>query len=194
MEFLIIFALAASGSVVCALAEFTLKRIAAGTQGETIATGPIRAEACAPAPHVDPVLTFGLILGCNGAIALVLVSAFPGPLALERTCLTFAMLCVGGLIREISRTGSIRQLPNLDADNESPPLRTPFSRRLSLSLMLVLNLSFAVLSTGQGLIEIVPPPQALRAGQGQELDPIIVLAQRSHDTRHTGLIDDASGE
>jgi hypothetical protein len=194
MEFFVIFSLAASGSVVCMLAEFTLKRIAAGTRGETITAGPSRTETCTPAPDVDAVLIFGLIIACNGAIALVLVSAFPGPLVLERTCLTFAMLSVGGLIREISRTGTVRQPSNLDVDSEAPPLRSPFSRRLSLSLMLMLNLSFAVLSTGQGLIEIVPPPQALRASQGQELDPIIVLAQRSHDTRQARLIDDAGGD
>ena len=194
MEFFVIFALAGSGSLVCVLSEFTLRRIAAATQGETIVAGPSRAKACAASPHVDPVLIFGLILACNGAIALALVSEFPGPLALERTCLTFAMLCVGGLIREISRTGTTRQSPNLDLDADSPPIRSPFSRRLSLSLMLMLNLSFAVLSTGQGLIEIIPPRRALNANHAQQLEPIIVLAQRSHDTRQARLIDDAAGD
>jgi hypothetical protein len=45
-------------------------------------------------------------------------------------------------------------------------------------LTLMLNLAFAVLGSGQDLLEVVPPEKAVSASQHQELAPIVVVAQR----------------
>jgi hypothetical protein len=50
-----------------------------------------------------------------------------------------------------------------------------------VALTLMLNLTFAVLSSGQGLIEIVPQ-KASGANHAQELDAIIVIARRAYDS------------
>jgi hypothetical protein len=180
IEFPVIFCIAVVGSLVRWSAGLALKLAAPKAQSESIAVGPHRGWSTPVARPVDPVLRFGLILACDGVIVLTLVSAFPGPLALERTGLTFALLCVGGLIGEISSTGTTTPMPNLDAAAVVPAQRRPVSRRLSVVLTLILNLSFAVLSTGQGLIDIVPPA-ALSAAHAQELDPVIVVARRTYD-------------
>jgi hypothetical protein len=180
LEFLVLFSLAALGSLVAFWAGLVLKFVARKSSGETVATGPGRGASAASAPHGDPVLAFGFTLACYGAISLVLVSALPGALAMERTCLAFAVLCVGGLLNEISNTTTAR--PSLDADEDAPAERAPLSSRLSLTLALMLNLAFAVVSSGQGLIQIVPPPKDVAVNRAQEMEPIIVIARRTDDS------------
>jgi hypothetical protein len=179
-EFLVIFSVAASGSLVRLSADRVLKFVARRTQAETIVTGLGGVQSDATGHQVDPVFTFGFMLVCYGAIALALVVELPGPLVLERMGLTFALLCLGGLISEISCTGTTAKLPSLDADGAAPSQPEPISLQLSVALTLMLNLTFAVLSSGQGLIEIVPP-KAASASHAQVLDAIIVIAQRTHD-------------
>ena len=180
-EFLILFSLAAMGSLVRVWADLGLRFFARKSRSETVATDPGRGTSAASAPHADPVLAFGFTLASYGAISLVLVSALPGALAMERTCLTFAVLCVGGLLSEISSTTTTKS-PTLDGDDEAPVLREPLSPRLSLTLALMLNLAFAVVSAGQGLIQIVPPPKAVSVSRSQEMEPIIVVARRTDDS------------
>jgi hypothetical protein len=88
-------------------------------------------------------------------------------------------LCVGGLLSEISSTTTTKS-PALDGDEDAPLEREPLSPRLSLMLALMLNLAFAVVSSGQGLIQIVPP-KAAAANRAQEMEPIIVVARRTND-------------
>jgi hypothetical protein len=180
IEFLVIFSVAAAGSLVRLSAEPALKFVARKTQGATIATGPGGLDSAGSGQQVDPVLMFGFILACYGAMALGLVIALPGPLALERTGFAFALLCVGGLVREISCTGTTTRLPTLDMDQDEQAQRKPISLRLSVALTLMLNVTFAVLSSGQGLVGIAPP-RAASAGRAQELDPIVVVARRTYD-------------
>jgi hypothetical protein len=156
LEFFVLFSLATTGSLVSLAADLALRLIARKTQNEALTTSPGRGGADSPVIDVDPVVTFGFTLAGYGIVALSLVSLLPGPFALERTALAFALLCVGGLISEISTTGTTAQLQNLDLQPEQPPQRDPISPGLSLALTLVLNLTFAVLSSGQGLLEIVP--------------------------------------
>jgi hypothetical protein len=181
LEFLVLFSLAAVGSLVCVWADLALKFVAGKSGGETVATGPGRGPSAASASRGDPVLAFGFTLACYGAISLVLVSALPGALALERTCLAFALLCVGGLLSEIATTASTKP-PAHDADEEAPAQRAPLSPRLSLTLALILNLAFAVVSCGQGLIQIVPPRKEVAVNRAQEMEPIIVVARRTDDS------------
>jgi hypothetical protein len=94
--------------------------------------------------------------------------------------LAFAVLCVGGLLSEISNTTSTKTA--LDADEDTPAERAPLSPRLSLTLALMLNLAFAVVSSGQGLIQIVPPPKDVAVNRAQEMEPIIVVARRTDDS------------
>ncbi len=158
-EFLVIFFLAAAGSLVRVSCAFLLGALAA-------ASGPRRAGA--PAILTDPVVIFSCTLAGYGAIALTVVCWMPGPSGLARTALAFAILCVGGLISEISNTGTTGRLPNLDSPVETQPRRYPISRGLSLALSLVLNLTFAVLGYGQGLSGLVPDPGGLAAPHGSE--------------------------
>jgi len=181
LEFLVLFSLATVGSLVCRWAELVLKFVARKTRSEAIATDPARATSSASAPPADPVLVFGFTLFCYGAISLALVSALPGALALERTCLAFALLCVGGLLSEISSTTTTRP-PTLDEDEDAPAQREALAPSLSLTLTLMLNLAFAVVSSGQGLIQIVPPPKAVTVNRTQEMEPIIVVARRTDDS------------
>jgi hypothetical protein len=181
LELLVLFSLAAAGSLVCVWANLVLKIVARKSRSETVATDPARGASAASAPHGDPVLAFGFTLACYGAISLVLVSALPGALALERTCLAFAVLCVGGLLSEISSTTTTKSAA-LDGDEDAPAQREPLSPRLSLTLALMLNLAFAVVSSGQGLIQIVPPPKAVAVSRTQEMEPIIVIARRTDDS------------
>jgi hypothetical protein len=180
LEFLVLFSLAAVGSLVAVWADLMRGFVARKSRSETVATGPGRGASAASAPHGDPVLAFGFTLACYGAISLVLVSAFPGALALERTCLAFAVLCVGGLLSEISNTTTAKP-PAPDGDEDAATEREPLSRRLSLTLALMLNLAFAVVSSGQGLIQVVPP-SAVAVNRTQEMEPIIVVARRADDS------------
>jgi len=181
LEFLVLFSLAAVGSLVCLWADLMLRFVARKSRSETVATGPGRGASAASAPHGDPVLAFGFTLACYGVISLVLVSALPGALALERTCLAFAVLCVGGLLSEISSTTTIKPLAP-DGDEDAPAQRMPLSPRLSLTLALMLNLAFAVVGAGQGLIQIVPPPKTVAVNRTQEMEPIVVVARRTDDS------------
>jgi hypothetical protein len=127
-----------------------------------------------PKPKPDPIVTFGLTLACYGAIALVLVAELAGELAMERTCLAFALLCAGGLIGEIAHSRT-------DHQAHDPSTRTPGSLGLSIALMLTLNVAVAVLCGGQGLIQIVPPPAPVSAAESAELEQIVVVARRGSD-------------
>jgi hypothetical protein len=179
-EFVVILSIAGIGSLVRLSASLILHHFASKAQGDTIAAGTDRGFSAETAPVADPVLRFGFILGLDGAIVLALMSAFPGELALERTAYAFALLCAGGLIGEIASSESTRQPPNVETDDE--PIVTPggTSRLLSAALTVMLNVSLAVLCAGQGLIDIVPP-KTVDSSFTQELDPVIVIARRTHD-------------
>lgn len=187
VAFLVVFSLIAAGSLVCLMAEVALKLVARRAERESVATGPTRSGAATAPAGVDPVLTFGFIVTCYGAISLVLVSALPGALALERTLLAYALLCVGGLVGEISITGTTTDLPSLDLDSDEPPQRKPISVGLSLALAVMLNLVFAVLISGQNVIPMVPPAKTNSAARFQEMEPIIVSAERTG--RHAERVD-----
>lgn len=161
LAFFVILFTAAGGSVVCLSAAPAFRSLTPGRQDS------------------DPILRFGFILAVYGLIAVGLVGALPGALAMQRTALVFALLCVGGLVGEISRTGSTTTLPTMDRGGEAVGVSTkPLSPRLSFALMTVLDLAFAVLLFGQGLIDIVPPHSA-STPHAQVLEPIVVVAQRN---------------
>jgi hypothetical protein len=174
-ESIVNFSLATAGSLVGLSAPVAVRFVARKTQSATIGMAPVRGESPSLEPQVDPVYRFGFILACYGAIALAAVTVLPGALALERTGLAFALLCVGGLIGEISNT---RQSASLGPTEDVTAPRKSISLKLSVGLMLALNLAFDVLGSGQGLLEVVPPTKAASAGHSQELAPIIVVAQR----------------
>lgn len=157
LEFPYLFSLAAAGSLLRLSTEMLLKRLDRRTQRDSVAAGPDRGTSDEAAARTDPVAIVGFTLTSYGAVALTLVSLQPGPLALARTALAFAILCVGGLISEISSTGSTARLPDLETHEELQPPRKPIPLRLSLALTLVLNLSFAVLGCGLSLIDIAAP-------------------------------------
>ena len=184
-EFMVIFSVAASGCLVRLSTDLVLQFFARKVPSGTIATGPHHGHAPESQPKVDPLVTLSLTLTCYGAIALALVSALPGALAFQRTWLAFALLCVGGLIGEISRTGTSADSgaaeSDLDADESEPEERSPGSVGLSVALMLALNLAVAVLSSGQGLVQIVPPPAPASDNQSTELEQIVVVARRGSD-------------
>lgn len=181
IEFLVIFGLAAVGSLVRLSAILTLKLIAPKPQGETIAAGPSRGWSAVTAPPADPILRFGLILACNGIIVLALVSAFPGALAFERAGLAFALLSAGGLIGEIASAGSTPKTSATVADDDAAVPDTALSRRLSLALAVMLNLSLAVLISGRGLVEILPPAPPAASSDVPELESVVVIAERPYD-------------
>jgi hypothetical protein len=180
-EFPVIFSLGAVGSLVRMSVGLTLKLVAPKPQSGTVAMSPERPWCATAALPIDPIVRFGFILACDGAIVLALGSALPGAQSLERTCLAFALLCVGGLIGEISSTGLTTKTPNIEADESAAP-RRPVSRRLSVALTLLLNGAVAALAGSQDLIDIVPPRTAIAGAVGtQELDPVIVVARRTYD-------------
>lgn len=184
-EFMVIFSVAAFGCLVRLSTDLVVQFFARKVPSGTIATGPHHGQAPESQPQVDPWVTVGLTLTCYGAIALALVSELPGTLAFQRTWLAFALLCVGGLIGEISRTGSGVDTgsaeSDLDADESEAEERTSGSVGLSVALMLALNLTVAVLSSGQGLVQIVPPPVPASDNQSTELEQIVVVARRGSD-------------
>jgi len=181
-EFMVIFSVAAFGCLVRLSTDLIVQFFARKVPSGTIATGPHHGQAPESQPQVDPWVTVGLTLTCYGAIALALVSELPGTLAFQRTWLAFALLCVGGLIGEISRTGSGVDTgsaeSDLDADESEAEERTSGSVGLSVALMLALNLAVAVLASGQGLVQIVPPPAPASDSQSTELEQIVVVARR----------------
>jgi hypothetical protein len=176
----VIFSLTLVGSCVRMSVDLALKWMAPKAHG-SIATSPDRAFST-PVGPVDPVFRFGFILAGDGAIVLALVSALPGALGLQRTCLAFALLCVGGLVGEISSTGFSAAPSSGDAPDQQAAAPRPRPRSWSLASMVVLNLGVAVLSSRQGLIDIVPPHgRQVHAVGAQELDPVVVVARRSSD-------------
>jgi hypothetical protein len=188
LQVIVIFSLSLAGSLVGLSADLAHRFAARKARNECIVAGPGSARTAGRTTDAvstaDPVITFGSILACYGVLALALVCAIPAPLAMERTVLTFAFLCVGGLVGEISKSRGVQLEADPDAVDGPPAERKPPSRGLSLTLALVLNLAFAVLSAGQGLIDIVPAssaapaPSAETSAHAQELQPIFVVAQR----------------
>jgi hypothetical protein len=182
-EVIIIFSLAAAGCLIRLSTDLVLQLLARRAAAGTIAAGPDRGQSHdAAQPKTDPLAGVALTLTCYGALAVVVVSEYPGQLALQRTWLAFALMCVGGLIGEISRTGTGRAAqPDLDAEEDEAAERTPGSVGLSVALMLTLNLAIAVLVSGQGLVPIVPPPASAVDTQSTELEQIVVVARRGAD-------------
>jgi len=179
LELLVLFSLGATGSFVCVWVDLVQRFVARKSRSETVVTGPERDAPFASAPQGDPVLAFGFTVASYGLISLVLVSEFPGVLALERTCLAFAVLCVGGLLREIASSPAAKPAA-VDGEREvAPAAREPRSPGLSLTLTLMLNMAFAAVSSGQGLIQIVP--ERVAVNHAQEIDPIIVVAHRTDE-------------
>jgi hypothetical protein len=179
VESLVIFSIAAVGSLVRWSADVALKHFATKEARETIQIPSRGAWGCPPMGAVDPVVRVGFILACYGAIVLVLVSALPGAFALQRTGFAFALLCAGGVIGEISGAGVTAQNPPPgDAQQEAARPRKA-SRPLSMALALTLNVSVALLTAGQGLIPIVTLPPT--PDYADKLEPVIVVARRSHD-------------
>lgn len=169
-ESLVIFSIAAAGSLVRWSADAALRRFAIKEARETVGTVSKFAWSSVSLGTVDPIVRVGFILACYGAIVLVLVSALPGELALQRTGFAFALLCAGGLVGEISGAGVTQP------DAERPGRK---SRSLSLALVLTLNFSIALLTAGRGLIPIVTPADT--AGYTDSLAPVVVVARRNHD-------------
>jgi hypothetical protein len=176
-EIMVIFSLAATGSLVRLSIDFVLQFVARKMAAQTTASGPLHAE---PQSRVDPLVAVGLTLSGYGALALALIFAFPGDLAIQRTGLAFALLCVGGLVGEICRTRGTAVPNDVEVDDESYD-GIPASVGLSMTLTLAMNLAMALLVSGQGLVAIVPPAQPVGDVQATELEPIVVVAGRGSD-------------
>jgi hypothetical protein len=180
-EVMVIFSLASAGCLVRLATDLALQHFARKAPSGTIASGPCVGHAGGSKVKADPVFGVGLTLTCYGAIALALVSELPGALGNQRTCLAFALFCVGGLIGEIARTGNVAHAGDRDAGEAQSEERTPKSIGLSVALMLTLNLAVAVFASGQGLIQIVPPPPTANGAAAVELEQIVVVARRGSD-------------
>jgi len=178
---MVIFSLAAAGCLVRLSTDLVLQHFARKAPSGTIVSGPSFGHAAGSRVKADPVFGVGLTLTCYGAIALGLVVALPGALGNQRTCLAFALLCAGGLIGEISRTGTGAAAGDRDAAEPQPAERSPKSIGLSVALMLALTLAIAVLASGKGLIQIVPPPPTANGAAVTELEQIVVVARRGSD-------------
>ena len=175
-EIMVICSLAATGSLVRLSVDFALQFVARKMAAETTASGPEHSE---PQFQADPLVAVGLTLSCYGALALGLILALPGDLAIQRTWLSFALLCVGGLVGEICRTRGSAVPADIDDDESYDGI--PASVGLSIALTLAMNLAIALLLSGQGLVVIVPPAQPVREEQATELEPIVVVAGRGSD-------------
>ena len=177
-EIMVIFSLAATGSLVRLSIDFALQFVARKMAAETTASGPEHSE---PQLQADPLVAVGLTLTGYGALALGLILALPGDLAIQRTWLTFALLCVGGLVGEICRTRNTAAPDYSELDDDESYDGIPASVGLSMTLMLAMNLAMALLASGQGLVVIVPPAQPVGEAQATELEPIVVVASRGSD-------------
>jgi hypothetical protein len=192
-EFVVIFSIVAAGSLVRWSIGFAFKRLAikaAGEAVEVVSKGP---WSGAPDDGVDPIARVGFILTSYGVIVLALVSAVPGELPLERTAFAFALLCVGGLVGEISGAGVTTETSAPEAGRREQPDETQTgetSRPLSVALAVTLNVSIALLTANQGLIQIVPLDAFAHSDR---LDPVIVVAKRSHDPLESDSDTDFSG-
>lgn len=177
-EIMVIFSLAATGSLVRLSLDFALQFVARKVTAQTTASGPEHSE---PQFEADPLVAVGLTLSCYGALALGLILALPGELAIQRTWLAFALLCVGGLVGEICRTRGSAVAEDVEVDDDESSDGIPASVGLSMTLTLAMNLAIALLVSGQGLVVIVPPAQPVSEAQATELDPIVVVAGRGSD-------------
>lgn len=190
-ESVVIFLIVAVGSLVRWSADVALRHFAAKAARETV--GVVSKGVCSRVSvgGVDPVVRLGFILAGYGAIVLALVSAVPGDLALERTGFAFALLCAGGVVGEISGARVTAQTSHTEqeGDDEDDEHSGETSRPLSVALALTLNVSIALLTSGQGLIPIVP----LTATTQDRLEPVIVVAKRSHDPLEDQSVSDRTG-
>jgi len=179
-EALVIFSITAVGSLVRWSANIALRRFALNDARATVGVAA-KGDWSPTAGTVDPVLRVGFTLACYGAIVLVLVSALPGALALERTCFAFALLCAGGVVGEIAGARATAQASTAEDDLPHDPADSyhQTSRPLSVALALTLNVSIALMTAGQGLIPIVMLADSV--GYTDRLEPVIVVAKRSHD-------------
>lgn len=178
-ELMVVFFLAATGSLVRLSTDFALRLFTRKIGEESIASGPKHADETPS--HPDPLMAVGLTLSGYGAIALGLVLALPGELPVQRTWLAFALLCVGGLVGEICRTRDVACTADPEADDDAQD-GVPASVGLSLTLMLALNLAIGILLSDQGLVTIVPPGPPIAEGQAAQLEPIVVVAGRGSDS------------
>jgi len=178
-EALVIFSITAAGSLVRWSTNIALRRLAIHETRATVGVAAKGHWSNPSAGDVDPVLSVGFTLACYGAIVLVLVSALPGALALERTCFAFALLCAGGLVGEIAGARATAQTSSLEETEEDKDSFGRTSRILSVALALTLNVSIALMTAGQGLIPIVMLSDP--HGYADRLDPVVVVAKRSHD-------------
>jgi hypothetical protein len=190
-EFVVIFSIVAAGSLVRWSIDVALKRLAIKATRETVEVVSKGAWSGVPAGGVDPIVRVGFILAGYGAIVLALVSAAPGALALERTAFAFALLCAGGLVGEISGADVTPQTPDSDDGDDGAARSGETSRPLSVALALTLNVSIALLTANQGLIPIVP--NAATTDYPDRLDPVIVIAKRTHDPLEEQTGTDRSG-
>ena len=177
-EVLVLFSLAAMGCLARLALDLAMQFFARRVPSGRIAMGPSQGQAV-PA-KADPTVTLGATLGCYGAISMALVAALPGELAFQRMWFAFALMCVGGLIGEISRARTGASPADVDAEEWEPEEHAPASVGLSVALMLALNLAVAVLLSGQGLVQLVPPPASAGNAPAQ-LDQIVVVARRGSD-------------
>jgi hypothetical protein len=182
-EALVIFSITAVGSLVRWSANIALRRFAINDTRATVGVAAKGDWSNSSVGAVDPVLRVGFTLACYGAIVLVLVSALPGALALERTCFAFALLCAGGVVGEIAGARATAHASTADDDEQDDPgPADPYgrtSRALSVALALTLNVSIALMTAGQGLIPIVTRSDT--HGYADRLEPVVVVAKRSHD-------------
>jgi hypothetical protein len=184
-EVIVIFCLAATGCLVRLSTDRCLQSLARRVPNGTIATGPFHRQPSESPPRAAPVVTVGLALTTYAAIALFLVTELPGQFALHRAMLAFALLCVGGLIGEIARTGTGTRATDGESDDQPQREITPTSVALSVALMIALNLVVAVLVSGQGLLQIIPQ-QVNVQDQPAELEQIVVVARRGADDNALG--------
>lgn len=191
VEILVIFSIAAAGSLVRWSVDTGLKRVAIKEARETVEIVSKGVWNTLPAGAVDPVLRVGFTLACYGAIVLALVSALPGALALERTGFAFALLCAGGVVGEISAARDMAQMRNPDDMELDVSGPGQASRPLAMALALTLNLSIAVLTAGHGLIPIVTLSQSTE--RFDKLEPVVVVARRSHDPLDGTMGSDRAG-
>lgn len=184
-EVLVIFSLAATGCLVRLSMDLALHFFARRLPSGRTAAGPTHDHAPDAQSKADPAVTLGVTVACYGAIAFVLICELPGELAFQRTMLAVALLSVGGIIGEISRAGKAAE-PDLESEDAHPEESSPSSVGLSVALMLALCLAVAVLVSGQGLIQVVPPARTVD-NPSTELEQIVVVARRGTDDGSTFL-------
>jgi hypothetical protein len=177
-EVLVIFSVAATGCLTHLAMDLAVQFFARRMPSGRIAVGPGNGQASRSQAKADSTVTLGATLGCYGVIALMIVTELPGALAVQRTWLAFALMCVGGLIGEISRSGTCKAVEDADAEEGEEQEQIPGSVGLSVALMIALNLAVAVLMSGQGLVQLVPPSAPAVDNQSTQLEQIVVVARK----------------